>query len=349
LESSALHNPPSAQRRRAKISQTIRTIDWWEYKLSPIFATIYATAFLSNLSIISLWPVFLLALVALVPGAAYVSVINDLTDLKDDVASGKSNRLVGKSRAFITAVLACCIVPGIAVSCYWRNDPLLLSLYLGAWIAFSLYSIPPVRLKARGAPGVLADASGAHLFPTLLVVSLVYRWVGGSLDLIWFAAVAAWSLSVGLRGILWHQLSDLHNDEKIGLRTYVRHRTVAQLGRLGNFIIFPVEMAAFAVILWRTGSRLAVAFLCFYALLEWSRKVTWKINLVIVVPKDRYHILMHEYYEVFYPLALLLASSIQYPQDALMIAAHLFFFPRRATQTMKAIFKLIKVWGRLFF
>ena len=95
MESSALHNPPPAQRQRAKISQTIRTIDWWEYKLSPMFATIYATAFLSNLSIISLWPIFLLALVALVPGAAYVSVINDLTDLRDDLASGKSNRLVG--------------------------------------------------------------------------------------------------------------------------------------------------------------------------------------------------------------------------------------------------------------
>lgn len=349
MESSALHNSPPAHRQRANIAHTIRTIDWWEYKLSPMFATIYATAFLSNLSIISLWPVFLLALAALVPGAAYVSVINDLTDLKDDVVSGKSNRLVGKSRAFITTALACCLVPGIAVSLYWRNDPLLLSLYLAAWVAFSLYSIPPVRLKARGALGVLADASGAHLFPTLLVVSLVYRWIGNSLDLVWFAAVAAWSVSVGLRGILWHQLSDLHNDEKIGLRTYVRYRTVAQLGRLGNFIIFPVEMAAFAVILWRTGSRSVLAFLCFYALLEWSRRAMWKMNLVIVVPKDRYHVLMHEYYEVFYPLALLLSSSIQYPQDTLMIAAHLFFFPRRATQTLKDIFKLIKQAAARFF
>lgn len=292
---------------------------------------------------------FLLALAALVPGAAYVSVINDLTDLRDDVASGKSNRLVGKSRAFIATVLACCIAPGIAVSLYWRNDPLLLSLYLAAWAAFSLYSIPPVRLKARGLLGVLADASGAHLFPTLLVVSLVYRWVGGSLDPVWFTAVAVWSLSVGLRGILWHQLSDLHNDEKIGLRTYAQERTVAQLRRLGNFIIFPVEMASFAVILWRTGSRFAVAFLCFYALLEWLRKVRWKMNLVIVVPRDRYRILMHEHYEVFYPLALLLSSSMQYPQDAFMIIAHLFFFPRRATQTLKDILKLLKHGIRRFF
>ncbi|HEX8131728.1 MAG TPA: UbiA family prenyltransferase [Pyrinomonadaceae bacterium] len=344
-----MQNTLPAQRRGTQLSQTIRAIDWWEYKLSPMFATIYATAFLSNLAIISLWPLFLLALVALVPGAAYVSVINDLTDMEDDLASGKSNRLAGKSQTFIALMLACSILPGIAVAIYWRNDPLLLSLYLAAWAAFSLYSIPPVRLKSRGVLGILADASGAHLFPTLLVVSLVFRWRAvDPFDIVWFAAVAAWSLSYGLRGILWHQLSDLPNDEHVGLRTFARRHKITRLHVLGNFVIFPVEATAFAVILWRVGSRFAVVFLCLYALLEWLRKGMWKMNLVIVAPKDRYHIVMHEYYEVFYPLALLLSSATRYPQDALMIAAHLFLFPRRATQTLKDIVKLLKQVIRRF-
>jgi 4-hydroxybenzoate polyprenyltransferase len=307
-----------------------------------MFATIYATAFILKIPINTLWPLLVLALVALVPGAAYVSVINDLTDLKDDQASGKSNRLIGKSRAFIAAVLACCILPGVAISIYWREDPLLLSLYLAAWVAFSLYSIPPVRLKTRGVLGLLADASGAHLFPTLLVVSLVYRWRGEPVDIAWFTCVAAWSLSYGLRGNLWHQLSDSHNDQKIGLHTFVQNRTITQLRVVGNFIIFPVEIAAFALMLWRAGSQMAVAFLCFYALLEWSRMAMWKMNLIVVVPRDRYSIVMLEYYEVFFPLALLLSSSRQNPTDALMILAHLLFFPGRAAQVLKDIFKLVK-------
>lgn len=342
MESRVTQKSPPLRLRGTKISQTIRASDWWGFKLSPMFATMYATAFLLKLPVISLWPLLLLALVALVPGAAYVSVINDLTDLKDDLASGKSNRLIGKSGTFSALIIACCILPGIAVSLYWRDDPLLLFLYLAAWVAFSLYSLPPVRLKTRGVLGLLADASGAHLFPTLLVVSLVYRWRGEPVDPLWFTSVAVWSLSSGLRGNLWHQLSDLHNDQKIGLRTFARNRTITQLRGIGNFIIFPVEIAAFAVMLWRTGSRLAVAFLCFYALLEWTRRGMWKMNLVIVIPKDRYSIVMLEYYEVFFPLAVLLSSSTRNPQDALMLVAHLFFFPGRAAQAAKDIVKLSK-------
>jgi 4-hydroxybenzoate polyprenyltransferase len=312
-----------------------------------MLATAYATAFLLKVSILSLWPLLLLALVALAACASYVSVINDLTDLEDDLASGKANRLAGRPRAFVAAALAGCVLPGVAAAIYWRDDPLLLSLYLGSWAAFTLYSLPPVRLKGRGALGLLADACGAHLFPTLLAAALVYRRHAGPADTVWFASLAAWSLSFGLRGILWHQLSDLHNDEKIDLRTFARRHKIAWLRRLGNFIIFPAEVAAFCLMLWHAGSRLALALLCYYALFTFLRKRLWGVNLVVVFPKARCHILMQEYYEVFFPLAFLLSSSGRYPLDALLIAPHLLLFPRRAVQSVMGMkvfvdaFKLI--------
>lgn len=336
MESSrVIKNPSPARRWGLEISRTARAAEWWEFKLSPILATAYATAFLLKLSIISLWPQLLLALIALTACASYVSVINDLTDLKDDLASGKENRLAGKSRAFVAAALMCASLPGAALAIYWRGDPLLWSLYLASWVAFTLYSLPPVRLKTRGVLGLLADASGAHLFPTLLAVALVYRQSAGRLDTAWFASVAAWSLSFGLRGILWHQLSDLNNDEKIGLGTFARLHKVAWLRRVGNFVILPAEVAAFCFMLWHSGSHLAVALLCYYALLTFLRQRLWGVNLVVVVPKARYHILMQEYYELFFPLAILLSSSGLYPGDALMIAPHLLLFPRRALQSVK--------------
>jgi hypothetical protein len=49
-------------------------------------------------------------------------------------------------------------------------DRLSLSLYIMSWVAFSLYSIPPARLKTKGILGVLADASGAHLFQVALLL-----------------------------------------------------------------------------------------------------------------------------------------------------------------------------------
>jgi len=180
------------------------------------------------------------------------------------------------------------------------------------------------------------------LFPTLLVVSLVYRWRGDPIDPVWFSSVAIWSLSYGLRGNLWHQLTDLQNDEQVGLRTFAQRHKITRLHGLGNFIIFPFEIAAFTLMLWLIGSQPALAFLGCYALLQWSRQTMWKMNLVVVVPKDRYSIVMLEYYEFFFPLAVLLSSSRRNHLDALIAIAHLLFFPRRAAQVMKDIIKLVK-------
>jgi len=333
---------PGVAASRTNLVQTIRASDWWEFKLSPMFAVVYATAFILGSPISSLWPLLLLALAALVPGAAYVSVINDVTDREDDIASGKKNRLIGKSSTFVICLLLCCILPGIAVATYLYNDPLLLALYLAAWAAFSLYSIPPVRLKSQGFWGVMADASGANLFPTLFLVGLVHRWEGRPINWAWFISVAVWSLSFGLRGILWHQLTDLRNDEKIDLPTYVRKRTLAQVRWVGNYVFFTIEVVAFAAIVWQIKSFFAVIFLALYAMIEWARLSQWGTHLVVVVPKERASIIMLEYYEFWFPLAILLSSSSRYTSDILIMIAHLLFFPRRAVQTIKDITILLK-------
>src|SRR4029077_12941145 len=96
--------------------------------------------------------------------------------------------------------------------------------YVGVWAAFSLYSIPPFRLKGRAALGLIADASGAHLFPVLVAALLALRARGDGLDPTWVAACGAWAFAFGLRGILWHQLFDIDNDRKAGVHTFaVRH------------------------------------------------------------------------------------------------------------------------------
>ena len=317
-----------------KIFRTVRANEWWEFKLGPVLAIMYASAFLLRVSIVSLLPLVLIVLVALAACAAYVSVVNDFTDRADDMASGKTNRLVGKSSAFIATVTAFCILSGLAVAFYWRHDRLLLLLYSASWVAFTLYSLPPIRLKERSSLGVLADACGAHLFPTLLAVAAVYRWTQQPFDLIWLVAIGAWSFSFGLRGILWHQLSDISYDESINLRTFVRAHRTASLQRLGNFIIFPVELAAVAVMLLHTRCVVAVTLLGFYAVLNFLRGRLYGSNFCIVEPKPKFHhIVMHEYYEVFFPLAYILASSNQHPVDAFVLVVHGLLFPKRWKNT----------------
>src|SRR5258708_25343141 len=109
---------------------------WWEHKLSPILATIYATAVLSGIPFPSLWPVVALALPALIVCASYVSILNDLTDAKDDQASGKPVRWPGETRIYPALLLAGCMAAGSVFLIIWRKDVLLFSTYLLSWLAF---------------------------------------------------------------------------------------------------------------------------------------------------------------------------------------------------------------------
>jgi hypothetical protein len=191
------------------------------------------------------------------------------------------------------------------------------------------------RLKRRGIWGVIADASGAHLFPTLLGVVLVYRGQAAPIDSVWLVAVAIWSVCYGLRGILWHQLTDRDSDARIAVRTFAQAHGIATLRRLAHGVVFPCEVAALGCMLWLIGSVLPIVFLALYLLLAWSHPCTGGFQtrpyspLVIVVPREgkvargiEYRLAMFRYYELYLPLALLLASALRYPADLLVAAVH---------------------------
>lgn len=318
------------------LTKVTRAGEWWEYKLVPIFAAFYATALMLDVRVAAVWPAALITLLALVPGAAYVSVINDLTDRADDLAAGKPNRLVGQSRAAIAAFVALPVACGLAISFWWRHDAVLLSFYLAAWLAFSLYSLPPFRFKARGILGVLCDASGAHLFPTLVAVVLAYRWAKAPLSPLHLAVIGAWALAHGLRGILWHQLTDVVHDRDAGVRTYAaRHPRAAEI--LGTWVAFPVELLALAAMLALMRSAWPPAFLVLYALIVLLRLRWWRMHAVVVVPKPRFLIVLEEYYSVFFAVAILIAT-----RDWIVLAVHLALFPVGPLRMLRDVWKLAR-------
>lgn len=292
--------------------------------------------------VISLWSAALTILLALVPGAAYVSVINDLTDRADDLAAGKPNRLAGRSRGLAALLVCVPVAAGLVFAVLWRHDVLLLPLYLAAWLAFSLYSLPPFRWKTRGILGVIADASGAHLFPTLVAVVLTYREAARPVDAAWLSAVAVWSFAYGLRGILWHQLSDRENDRAAAVRTFAQRHPPQVVARIGTFVVFPVELIALAVLFLRMRSLVPPAFLAAYAILVAGRMRLWGMNVVVVEPRPRFLIALHEYYDVHFPIAILIASSLRDPRDLLALAAHGLLFPRRTLQSWTDAWKLVR-------
>ena len=283
-----------------------------------------------------------LALLALIVCASYVSVLNDLTDAKDDQASGKPSRWMGESRIYPALLLAACVVAGCGFLIIWRKDSLLFCAYLLCWLVFTLYSTPPFRLKVRGIWGVLADASGAHLFPTLFAVLLVYHWNRTVGTAEWTLLIALWSFAAGVRGILWHQLQDAVNDGKIGLRTFACLHGAKAAERLG-LIAFLFEVAAFATMLWFTHNSLSALLLLLYGVFALVRWRLLGIGLTVSKPSQASRMAMAEYYIVFYPLAYLLTLSWQQPAALLLLLFHCILFCRQGLYMVHEVVTMLRI------
>lgn len=324
-----------------RTTAVLRAGEWWDYKLVPILTFFYGTALLLGVGIGTLWEGALLLLLALLPGAAYVSIINDITDIADDRAAGKRNRMADKSAAFQVAAVVLTLSAGAFFFWLWRGEPLLLLCYGAAWLAFTLYSVPPVRLKSRGLVGVVADACGAHLFPTLVAVALAFATARHAVDLAWFGAAAAWSLGYGLRGNLWHQLLDRDADLAAGVRTFAGRHPPRVAARLGTWFAFPLEAAALAILIWKMASPLPLVALAVHLCLCYRRVRLWQMRPVIADPKPGFFIFLHEYYDVLLPVSLLVASALVHPGDLLVLSLHLLLFHRRARNVAEDGWKLV--------
>jgi 4-hydroxybenzoate polyprenyltransferase len=317
----------SGFQRLAGLLENTRAHEWWEFKIPPLLATAYATALLLNVSIQQLWPLLLLMLFALLPGAVYVCVINDITDLEDDRQCGKANRMDGKSAAYKFFALAVSILPGLIACWLFRHYPLTLSFYLVNWLAFTFYSVPPFRFKVRGILGVAMDASGAHLLPTLWTASLIAEATGHPVPALFLGSLGVWAVCVGLRGILWHQLLDRENDRRGQITTLAARTNPLSIRRFVSFVTFPLEVVALILILIQVDTPWAWVMLALYLSVAWLIHRCQGVDLILVQPTPRFRILLGEYYQLQYPLTFLLAMTQQSIEAIWLLLLQLALFP----------------------
>ncbi|WP_316839574.1 UbiA family prenyltransferase [Pedobacter gandavensis] len=309
------------------IFNVIRSQEWWSYKLPPLLAIGYATALMSEVPLYQVAFQLLFLLSALIVGAIYVSVINDITDLEEDLASGKSNRIEKVPPKLRWLIPVACLLLGLMFGYLLYPDLLSCVLYLLSWIVFSLYSIKPIRLKNRGFWGVLADATGSHLFTSLLMVASISYVTHQEINLVWFIAVAGWSLCYGLRGILWHQFSDRENDLKVNLNTYASHILPADFKKYA-ILIMTLECSCLLLMLYELQSAYALIFLVLYFTLVLGRYLLYHTQLILILfnKEKPFQILMADYYQVFFPMALLLAAVQLNPKNLIILLIHALLF-----------------------
>jgi 4-hydroxybenzoate polyprenyltransferase len=330
------------------VAAAVRSGEWWDHKLVPLLTAFYATALYAGTGVFPLWQTALVFLVSLLPGAAYVSIVNDVFDIRSDEAAGKRNRMAALSPALRGACVAACVAAGLPFFWYWRGDPVPLACYAAAWVAFTLYSVPPARLKVRGVFGLCADAAGAHFFPTLLAAAALFAALGRPAPAAWLAAIGCWAFALGCRGILWHQLLDRDRDKLSGIATFAVRRTPEATARLAAFM-FALELAALAALLLMMGSLLPALAALYYLLLVHRRARIWGLGTVIAAPRADYRIWLDDYYGVLLPMSVLAASALARPADLVVLLAHLLLFPRRPIETVRDswILVVIPLFNRL--
>jgi hypothetical protein len=289
-----------------------RASEWWDHKLSPLAAVGYAAALKTGLAVHTVVGAIALATLAIVLEAVYVSVINDVTDVAADAAAGKHNRAAGRSPAVLAIVIAAVVAAGAALAvASWRSHAALLIVYAGGWASFTLYSVPPARLKRRGAAGALADGLGAHGFPTMVMCLAVFETYGRSIPVAWLTVVAAWAVALGFRGATWHQLSDVASDQAAGTGTFGA-RAPAFAARVVTTAAFPLECGLLTAWLAMTGNAIPLIGLGLSVAVEVARARWLDTHLIVVRPAPRYNIALHEFYVVVMPAGLLVAAATRH-------------------------------------
>lgn len=324
-----------------------RSHDWWEPKVTLIISMgLLPIYFYSTISPTDGLLFLLLLICSTVFGAVYVSLINDFTDLEEDLRAGKKNRLQNYSSNIRIGLISASVI-GIVLFIYlFLSYPVGLGFLIASWIVYTLYSFPPVRLKARRGWGVLADSLGAHVFPSMGIFAIVSDFLVQSVD--WYALtlIGLWSLFYGFRGILGHQYSDRKHDEMVGLQTFATQFSPQKMKRI-ELPLFLVEFfLLFGILLYFQLFPL-LFLLGIYFLYILILKLRLGIQLVLVLHPEQpnWNILMASYYQVLLPVGLICLLAINHPWVYLLVPIFILLFPNeilRNLTLLKSLFSPVE-------
>lgn len=326
-----------------KLLKIGRASDWWEYKIPPLLAIAYATIIKNESIFIEMIPHLLFLLLALGLGAVYAYTINDLTDIEEDRAAGKSNQMAKIKPKYRWMIPLGFFLGGFSLFCVfiYRGDYLSGFIYGLPCVCFSLYSFRPFRLKEKGIWGVLMDALGAHFFLSLLMISSLSYVANVPIDWLWFGLVGAWSLIFGIRGILWHQFQDRDRDIKAGTVTFATTININRFKKHEIPFIF-TELSLLLGILFIIGSTIVSVALLLYVILAILRYLIQDYKVVLILNSRSYNIqiAMLDFYVAFFPIALLFQAYLTEATVLVLLGIHVLLFPQKVVNILRD-FKII--------
>jgi tetratricopeptide (TPR) repeat protein/4-hydroxybenzoate polyprenyltransferase/SAM-dependent methyltransferase len=322
----------------------VRLNNWWLYKIPPLLATGYASILLMDFPTVPSILLNLGLLISLASLFAYGHIINDIFDIEVDRKVGKSNAMAQfmSWQRFLFCILF--ITTGFALPILMKFNTSAIILLAINYFLPTIYSVPPLRLKERGFWGILSDAAGAHLIPTLFVAAtfLHFSTVASPNALIFSIIAAAWAFFTGIRGILLHQLWDRDNDLKASISTFVTQFQPESVRLWINRFVFPCEIILFsglAVVLCQFSPWL-LGFFTVYVLITLAKLNVTQTSLE-PSPSAGKNIIPHDLYEVWLPLALAILLVTRNPAFIIFFGLTLLlFYPSIKIRTME-VFNIV--------
>ena len=201
---------------------------------------------------------------------SYGYLINDLSDRELDARHGKPNVFGDISAPSATMiVLLVFVISALFTYPFWFQPGFL--LLWGLWLfSATFYSLKPIRLKERGAAGLVVVVTAQRLLPTLLVFS--------AFSYMQVADVLLFALYIFLRGFasdINHQLEDYELDARTGTQTFAVSGGYRKTRRWFHRVL-EMEKVMLLLVLTRIGYVLSVHYG------DWYR-ISWLL-LAIYLP-----------------------------------------------------------------
>jgi hypothetical protein len=259
----------------ARALGVVRFGNWWAHKIPPLLLVVYIELIRRHASLGASLAAICVLLCSVSCVAAYGHVVNDWCDIADDGRAGKPNAMQGVPVLRRAALSLALLGAGFVVLAPFPNAwPARIALAVN-YLWPTLYSVPGVRLKERGLLGVLSDAAGSHITPTVFAFADVSLFVPASANAVVLTAVLLWATALGIKGILYHQIADIANDEIAGVTTFAAtfdaSRLSAVLGRYNLLVELPVSV--FLTVAVAAFLPMAVAAIVFYLAIESTKYV----------------------------------------------------------------------------
>jgi UbiA prenyltransferase family. len=303
----------------------------------------------------TLWQLGLFT-VSIVGTAGFGHFFLDAFDVEEDRLAGKANLWADaapwKRAAALLGLLAASWAPWLSLP----GGSISLSAVAMEYALFVAYAVPPLRLKTRGLPGIIVDASYAHVLPVLLSFFLFSTIARVHISAVFFSTLGVWSMMVGMRHLMHHQAVEAREDRAAGTQTFGVRRGAARTFEIIVRLLIPIELASLAGVLAyiSVSVPLAGAIFVMYCVFEifrfrmlWLRRISDFRSLNVADKATLVGTLgLSQFYELWLPVVMLAALTSRSRPYAILAIIYLLLFRNGFGELLRRDVPLLRSWVR---